>query len=203
MYYVYLLTDPRNDNEVFYCGKGKGNRWKSHLGHWSGNGKNNPTANKIKQIQKRGLQPGVIFLHKDIVDENEAYRLEELYIQENFDKLTNLKILARPPSPLGRTGWNKGLTYKCPAISKALTGRKRGPYSEEHKKKISDSLSGEKHPMYGKRALKATPIIEEVTGIEFPGQTEAANHFGIKQSDINNCLRGRQKTVKGYKFRYL
>ena len=47
-YYVYLLTDPRNNHEVFYCGKGHGDRWKSHLGHWSGNGKNNPTENKIK-----------------------------------------------------------------------------------------------------------------------------------------------------------
>ena len=46
-YYVYLLTDPRNNHEVFYCGKGTGDRWKSHLGHWSGNGKNNPTEKKI------------------------------------------------------------------------------------------------------------------------------------------------------------
>ena len=58
-YYVYLLTDPRNNHEVFYCGKGTGDRWKSHLGHWSGNGKNNPTENKINKIQEEGLQPGV------------------------------------------------------------------------------------------------------------------------------------------------
>lgn len=204
-YYVYLLTDPRNNDEVFYCGKGKGDRWKSHLGHWSGNGKNNPTSNKIKRIQAEGLQPGVIFLHENIKDENLAYDLETIYIEENFDKLTNLKIDSRPPCAKGRTPWNKdkNLTEEHRnRISKGLTGHTRGCYNTEHRRAISESLKGEKHPMYGKSALNCTPIIETTTGQRFKSQTEAANLLNIRAGDINNILKGRQKSTKGYRFNY-
>ena len=204
-YYVYLLTDPRNNDKVFYCGKGSGDRWKSHLGHWSGNGKNNHTENKIKRIQSEGLQPGVIFLHKNIEDEDLAYKLEEDYIRENFDKLTNTKIDARPPSANGRIPWNKNkkLTEAHrKRISEGLTGHTRGEYSKEHRCAISESLKGEKHPMYGKPAKNCTPIVETTTGQQFKSQTEAANLLNIKAGDINNILKGRQKSTKGYMFRY-
>jgi hypothetical protein len=202
-YYVYLLTDPRNNDEVFYCGKGKGDRWKSHLGHWSGNGKNNPTENKIKKIQAEGLQPSVIFLHEDIEDEDLAYVLETKYIEENFNKLTNLKTEAKPPSAKGRTPWNKGLKYKNPKVTQTLTGRKRGPYTEDHRRAISESLKGEKHPMYGKTALNTTRIKETTTGQIFESQTAAAKRLNIKQGDISNVLNGRQKSTKGYGFEYV
>lgn len=204
-FYVYLLTDPRNNNEVFYCGKGSGDRWKSHLGHCSGNGKNNPTENKIKKIQKEGYQPGVIFLHENIDDEELAYNLETEYIKENFEKLTNTKIMANPPSAKGRTPWNKGMKMPkefCDAITKRLTGKKKGPYSEEHKRAISESLKGEKHPMFNKPAKNRKDIIEITTNQVFSNQIEAAEKLNIKQSDINNCLKGRQKSVKGFKFKY-
>ena len=204
-YYVYLLTDPRNNDQIFYCGKGKGNRWKSHLGHWSGNGKNNPTENKIKQIQSKGLQPGVIFLHENIECEEEAYQLEEEYIHQHFDQLTNIKILAKPPNNKGRESWNKGKKLSAnhkEAISKGLLGHKRGSYSLKHRQAISESLKGEKHPNFGKPAAQRTSIIEIHSGKIFESQTEAARTLNIRQADIANCLKGRQKTVKGYAFKY-
>lgn len=205
MYYVYLLTDPRNNNEVFYCGKGSGDRWASHKGHWSGNGKNNPTANKIKKMQAEGFEPGVVFLHENIEDEDLAYKLEEDYIKENFDKLTNLKIDAKPPSAKGRVGYWAGKTRPQEtkdAISAGLTGNKRGVYSEEHRKAISESLKGEKHPMYGKPAFSRTSIREITTQTVYNSQSEAAKMLNIRQGDISNCLKGRQKSVKGYRFAY-
>lgn len=204
-YYVYLLTDPRNNQEVFYCGKGTGDRWKSHLGHWSGNGKNNPTENKIKKIQADGLQPGVVFLHENILDEDMAYRLEEEYIRDNFDSLTNLKIEAKPPSPKGKIGWSRGknLSKEHKAnISKGLLGHKRGPYSEAHRKSISESLTGEKHPMYGKPANNRKPILEITTNTVYTDQISASKILGIRQGDIANCLAGRQKSVKGFRFKF-
>jgi hypothetical protein len=204
-YYVYLLTDPRNDNQVFYCGKGSGDRWKSHSGHWSGNGDNNPTSNKIKKMQREGYDPGVIFLHENIEDEDLAYKLEEDYIKEHFDKLTNTRIYARPPNRTGCVGPMTGKKHSEESkrkISLSLTGYKHGPLSEEHRKAISESLSGEKHPMYGKPALSRTPIIETTTGQTFPSQTIAAKQLNIKQGDICNVLKGRQKSTKGYVFVY-
>lgn len=204
-YYIYLLTDPRENNKVFYCGKGSGNRWKDHLQNNSGLGKNNPTVNKIKKIQSEGLQPGVIFLYENIEDEKLAYDLETEYIEKNFDNLTNIKKDSRPPSAKGRTPWNKGITYPVELrekLSKAQTGLKRGPYSEEHKLKISESLKGNNHPMFNKPAKNRKPIVEITTNKEFSNQIEAANELGIRQSDIGNCLKGRQKSVKGYIFQY-
>lgn len=206
-YYVYLLTDPRDNDSVFYCGKGSGDRWKSHLGHWSGNGKNNPTEKKIKKIQAEGLQPGVIFLHKNILDENLAYELETKYIAENFDSLTNLKIDAKPPNNKGRPAWNKGKKMSQQSVEqgrlKRIGVKKNFKNKEEWRKNISESLIGEKHPMFGKPALNRKAIIETTTGTEFESQLLAANVLGLKQGDIANCLAGRQKTTKGYRFQFV
>jgi hypothetical protein len=205
-YYVYLLTDPRNNNEVFYCGKGSGDRWKSHLGHWSGNGKNNPTENKIRKMQSEGFQPGVRFLHENIADEKLAYDLETAYIEENFDNLTNVKKDSRPPSAKGRIGWSRGknLSEQHKAnISKGLLGHKRGNYSDEHRRAISESLKGEKHPMYGKPANNRKCIIETTTNTVYTDQITASTTLGLRQGDIANCLAGRQKSVKGFKFEYV
>jgi hypothetical protein len=205
-YYVYLLTDPRNNNQVFYCGKGSGNRWKDHLQNNSGLGNNNPTVNKIKKMQDEGHQPGVIFLHENISDESLAYELETKYIESNFDSLTNIKIEARPPSAAGRTAWNKGIPRDLKVtekISKKQIGQKRTfKDPDTWRKNVSESLKGDKHPMFGKPAHNRRSIIETTTNQEFTDQISAATILNIKQSDISNCLAGRQKSVKGYKFIY-
>lgn len=210
MYYIYLLTDPRYNNKVFYCGKGKGDRWKSHLGHWSGNGKNNPTENKIKKIQSCGLQPGVIFLYENISDENIAYQLEESYIRENFDNLTNLKIDAKPPKNMGGRTFKKSDKVKKEAsvrVKKEYDSGKRihwmlsGKFtSAEISKLISAGDPGKSNR--GKKSKNCIPIIEITTNRMFSSQTEAADILNIRQGDINNILNGRGKSIKGYKFIY-
>lgn len=206
-YYVYLLTDPRDNDSVFYCGKGSGRRWQDHLQNNSGLGKNSPTVNKIKKIQKEGLQPGVIFLHKDILDENLAYELETKYIAENFDSLTNLKIDSKPPNNKGRPAWNKGKKMSQQSVEqgrlKRIGVKKNFKNKEEWRQNISESLIGEKHPMFGKPAFNRKAIIETTTGTEFESQLLAANVLGLKQGDIANCLAGRQKTTKGYRFQFV
>ena len=101
MYYVYLLKDPTTDT-AFYCGKGSKDRWKSHFGYWSNNGKNNPCENKIRALRKNNIEPVVEFLHTNIEDEDEAYRLEEEYIKNNFVNKTisplKLFLFAIPPT---------------------------------------------------------------------------------------------------------
>lgn len=207
-YYVYLLTDPRNNNEVFYCGKGSGDRWKSHLGHWSGNGKNNPTENKIKRIQADNLQPGVIFLYENLEDEQLAYALETAYIIENFDTLTNLKIHAVPPKNTGGRTCKKSENAKAKQsarLKEEYSSGKRKHWStlysaEEVSKRISAGDPGKSNR--NRPANNRTSIIELTTNKIFESQSDAAAQLNIKQGDISNALNGRQKSVKGYRFEY-
>jgi hypothetical protein len=67
---------------------------------------------------------------------------------------------------------------------------------------VLGDLKGEKHPMFNKPAKNRKPIIEITTNNEFGSQLEAAKTLGIRQGDIGNCLKGRQKSVKGYMFKY-
>ena len=55
-FYVYLLSDP-DTGEIFYVGKGKGNRVFSHLNDNSDNDK----VKKIKEIQSKGKNPKIEF----------------------------------------------------------------------------------------------------------------------------------------------
>lgn len=52
---------------------------------------------------------------------------------------------------------------------------------------------------------KMTPIFAIKNGetLRFDSQHSCAKTLGILQGDINACLRGRQKTAKGYSFEYV
>lgn len=104
-WYVYLLSDPIS-GEIFYVGKGKGNRVFDHLR------KNNlkidsPKSKKIKEIQSQGKKPKIEFLIHGIQDENTIKRIESSII-DLIDKknLTN-KIGGYASSDFGRMDLNQ------------------------------------------------------------------------------------------------
>lgn len=82
-YYVYVYIDPRNF-EDFYYGKGKGNRKDAHLKDDSDSEK----AQRIKAIQKVGLQPIIRVIAKDL-NEKEAFLIEKTLIWKLGRTLTN------------------------------------------------------------------------------------------------------------------
>lgn len=112
MYYVYALINPRTD-EIFYIGKGKGNRKDSHCNEsewWY----NKRKAGRIRYILEAGLQPKSQILH-DNLNEEDAKSIEskliESYGRIGFDeggKLLNICIDSNPPSRLGKQGTFKG-----------------------------------------------------------------------------------------------
>ena len=102
-------------------------------------------------------------------------------------------------------------------ISQAHKGK---PLSEEARKKISQANKGEKHPNYGKHLSEEhrknmsqakknimTPIvaIQKDTGKVkiFESQMECSRVLGLYSGRINDCLKGRRKTYKGYSFKYV
>ena len=86
-YYVYLYIDPRND-QIFYVGKGRGNRAFSHLRAKSKSEKNL----RISDIQNDGLQPRIEILVHGLEDESTARKIEASIIDLlGIDNLTNIQ----------------------------------------------------------------------------------------------------------------
>jgi hypothetical protein len=95
VYYVYLYIDPRKeyDNQIFYVGKGKGNRAFSHLAEESLSDESELEGKKIKRIREikaEGLQPRIDILIHGLKDEEQALRIEASIIDLiGLNNLTN------------------------------------------------------------------------------------------------------------------
>lgn len=74
-YYVYLYSHPLT-NEVFYVGKGKGNRVFAHLLDQTESHK----VNYIKELANQGLEPKIEILVHGLEDEEVALRVESSVI---------------------------------------------------------------------------------------------------------------------------
>lgn len=85
--YVYIYIDPRND-EIFYVGKGKGDRCFSHLAEDSEKDK----VKRIKEILGDGLEPKIEIVIHGIEDDETVKRIEASIIDcFNIEKLTNIQ----------------------------------------------------------------------------------------------------------------
>lgn len=86
-YYVYFLINPLNNN-IFYIGKGKGNRKDQHLQeHKKQRFNNSAKHSEISEILKAGEEPTVVIFSNNLSEE-EAYRQESILI----NKFKSLKI---------------------------------------------------------------------------------------------------------------
>lgn len=131
-FYVYALRDPRN-GEVFYIGKGKGERILQHVAE----AKKNPKSEKaklarIKEIESKGLEVEHLFLRTGMDTAAEALAIEQAVIDAflanrptstGASTLTNLvaghehdeRGLASLDTILGRYG-----KAKTPAINRPI-----------------------------------------------------------------------------------
>ena len=77
-YYVYLLIDPEND-QVFYIGKGTGNRIFAHINAAITDETPNDRLDKIRAIHAKGLKVKHI-VHRHGLTEKEAFEVEAALI---------------------------------------------------------------------------------------------------------------------------
>lgn len=73
-YYVYLLADP-DTNEIFYVGKGIGNRIFEHLHEANYSASSHQKLDIIRTIQARGKAVACL-IHRHGLDEKQAYEVE-------------------------------------------------------------------------------------------------------------------------------
>jgi len=88
-YYVYFLIDPR-DGQIFYIGKGKGERVSAHVkAVKNGRLDNGVKGPRISEILSEGLEV-VEHIHAPGLTEAAAYALERSLIREHRTSLTNI-----------------------------------------------------------------------------------------------------------------
>ncbi len=86
-YYVYLYAHPETD-EIFYVGKGKGNRVFSHLDDSSESEK----VKVLTELSKQGLKPKIEILVHGLEDDKTALRVEASVIDLiGINNLTNVQ----------------------------------------------------------------------------------------------------------------
>ena len=203
IYYVYVYCNPLKNNEPFYVGKGKGNRWKKHLVEkTTSKGRiNKHKIHTIQKIQNAGLE---VIIEKVLenVDEKTAFEKEieliKLYgrVDLGLGSLVNLDNGGKGKSGYifteeqlkNRTGENN-YWYGKTGEKSHMFGRK---LSEETKKKISESQSGEKNGFYGKKHSEKTK--KKLSQPRTPMEKRICPHCGkigasnqMTRYHFNNC----------------
>jgi uncharacterized protein len=98
-YYVYLYVDPETD-EIFYVGKGKGNRAFDHLADTVESEK----TRRIKEIIARGQKPTIEILAHGLSGEKEALIVESAVIDAFGSKNLTNAIRGWKSGTYGRMG---------------------------------------------------------------------------------------------------
>ncbi len=107
-FYVYIYIDPKN-NEIFYIGKGKGNRCFSHLTDDNESEK----VKRIKEIRQENKEPIIEMLIHGVT-EDVALKVEASVIDLiDLKKLTN-KIKGHASSKIGRMSLEKLISIYNP-----------------------------------------------------------------------------------------
>jgi len=87
-FYVYALIDPRND-EIFYIGKGNGNRVFSHIESVNSSSSSSRKLNRIREILQSNREVKHVLLRHGLT-EDESFEVESCCIDLiGLDKLTN------------------------------------------------------------------------------------------------------------------
>lgn len=222
-YYVYAYLDPREigkffydeysfESEPFYIGKGRNRRSIYHLLKTKrGNYPNLPTYHHIKKILDSGLEPIIIKIKEDLLEEN-AFSLEKELIKKIGRKDLNLGPL-RNLSDGGEGNGNRSFTDEH---REKLSLSKKGKMTEnmkKHLKKLHSKMQGNKHTLGFKHSQESKdrmsashrkkPVIKmSLSGEiieEFSSIREAKEKTGI---GIQRCLDGTGKTAGGFLWKY-
>lgn len=128
-YYFFQMIKDEELGKRYY------NLNRHHFGHWSiDNRTHTSVREKLSEASKK--------LHQDPI-----YRKKYLDGRKNLPPQTPEQIVKRAKSNTGK----KRTEETKRRISESNIGKVLGPLSDEHRRKVSESLKGEKNPFYGKQ----------------------------------------------------
>lgn len=231
-YYVYIYLDPRHPGkfsydgidsdfnyEPFYVGKGKKDRFKSHVRKSERAKGFNPFKNAIiSKIEEAGFNPSnFIVMFKIKLEEQDALDIEEFLIAKIGRRSVGLGPLTNLTDG-GDSDRSKGRTYE------GIYGKR---YSQEKKERMKARMTGDKNPMFGKinsrkgqrlytdeqkeksSLSRSKPILQmdhDCNVIkEWDSIRIASKYLGIGMSAISSCLFAGTNTITagGFKWRFL
>lgn len=217
-FYIYAHVRP-DKNEVFYVGKGKGNR------AYEKGCRRNQYWNRV--VSKNGGKFIVLKLAENLL-ESLAFDLEIALIAKFRQQ--GVILCNMTDGGEGTSGWkpsaetrqkrskammgenNPSFGKKASAESRKRQGeaQKGKKASAEARKKQSEAKKGEKNSNFGNTGIKSIfskPVqkIDRETNqvLEiFPGLCEAERKTGIYQSSISKVCNGKLKSAGGYIWRF-
>ena len=144
-HYVYELIDPRT-NEVFYIGKGSGDRVDAHA-RTADRDEENAKAARITDIRQSGSDVLGVIIGR-FQTEGEAFAVESVLIKwvYGFDNLTNRVHGHRHQLIRPRAHKELGVYYAIEGIDmgRKIIGMRDGSYTDAQIEKIRDNLIFEK-----------------------------------------------------------
>jgi len=191
MYYVYCYKNPLKNDEIFYIGKGKGNRMYDHLKNVLNNiNSKNQNRHKyytIKNILVSGKLP-IIEIMYDNLTEQQAYEYEKQLILQYKSSLTNITN--------GGTGGdtitnNPNKLIISDKIRKSNTGKSHG---DAYKKHMSEMHSGKNNPFFGKhhtdenKYKSGSSMRNKKQTIEHVNAKKTTTEYVIKNNTNNTIL---------------
>lgn len=132
--------------------------------------------------------------------EDKLNELEMFYIKE-FNTLApngyNLSLGGD-----GQSGYRHTEESKL-KMSIARKGVPRKPHSQSTKKKLSESMMGERNPMFGKVPGNAKKVLCVETNIVYDNMKVAQEMTGIHKANISSVCRGIRKHAGGFTWKFI
>ena len=214
MYYVYFLIDPENE-QVFYVGKGKGDRAYTHS-RPSSLLRNTRKNNKIKSILSKGLTPVVSLIHQNLTEAN-AFKLEQKYISDYGRLDVGSGTLCNHSNggegQGGRVPWNKGKCMSPTARYNMSMSRKLSTSARNHYLNNIDRMikinTGKKRPdhsewMHNHNPNRANDAPAQWVNKETKQSVYGGRHDVCKLdptavlSELGHVITGKYKSHRGW-----
>lgn len=148
---------------------------------------NNHTYNEylLNSIEKYGFKAFEVIEVFDVAFSKEELNIKEIYYIDLFNCFKN---------GYNSTKGGEGMLGNQPMLGKHHSDEARNKISKNH------AFKGKKRPMQSKRMKgknnpKATSVICVTTNEIFNTATEATLYYGINQTGVVDCCKGRQKSA--------